>query len=86
MDGPYHDYVLRSQVTGRFYVGSTGNIDDRLFRHNSGQPKATKHGIPWDIIHQEVHATQSDALRREKYYKTGKGREEIRRRLAIALD
>ncbi len=75
----FHVYVRRSQTTGRFYVGSTGNIQDRLHRHNSGQSKATCHGVPWTLIYLETHPSRSEVTRREKYFKTGKGRDEIQR-------
>ncbi|MFM8458828.1 MAG: GIY-YIG nuclease family protein [Chthoniobacterales bacterium] len=45
----YHVYVLRSEKTGRRYVGSTQDIAARLLQHNSGQFLATKHGIPWKL-------------------------------------
>jgi putative endonuclease len=77
----FHVYVLWSQSTGRTYVGSTQNIHDRLSRHNSGRSKATGHGAPWKLVHSEEFLTRSEAVLRERYYKTGKGREEIQRKL-----
>ena len=76
-------YILRSGVTGRLYVGSTSDLADRLYRHNSGQSKATRHGFPWSLLHQEAYATRSEAVRREMYLKTGKGRDEIRQVIGV---
>ncbi|PZR75783.1 MAG: hypothetical protein DLM73_04385 [Chthoniobacterales bacterium] len=45
----FYVYVLRSNKTGRRYVGSCEDLDDRFRRHNVGESKATKHGIPWTI-------------------------------------
>jgi putative endonuclease len=73
----YFVYVLRSAVTGRLYTGSTADVQDRLRRHNSGESKATRHGIPWLLVHTETFATRAEAVRRERYYKTGRGREEL---------
>ena len=73
----FYCYVLRSQRTGRRYVGSCEDIVDRLYRHNDGQSKATKHGTPWILLHTEAFATRADATRRERYYKTGRGRDEL---------
>jgi len=70
-------YVLRSQKTGRRYVGSCENLADRIRRHNAGESKATKHGVPWVLVHSESFATRAEAVRREQYYKTGKGRVEL---------
>jgi putative endonuclease len=86
MAGAFHVYVLRSEATGRLYVGSTSDIDARLGRHNRGESKATKHGVPWALVHQEEFASRSEAVRREMYYKTGKGREELKTFLSTSLD
>jgi putative endonuclease len=67
-------YVLRSSATGRRYVGSCENVDERLRRHNAGHSKATRTGRPWILLHTESYATRSDAALRERYYKTGRGR------------
>jgi hypothetical protein len=41
----FYCYVLRSQKTGRRYVGSCENLVERIRRHNAGESKATKHGL-----------------------------------------
>jgi putative endonuclease len=71
---------LRSEKTGRRYVGSCEDLDDRLRRHNAGESKATKHGIPWALLQAERFATRSAATKSERYYKTGRGRDELNRR------
>ena len=73
-----HVYVLRSDTTGRFYTGSCEDLEDRLRRHNGGQSRATKHGVPWTLVHVETFSTRSDAVRRELHLKTGRGRGEMR--------
>jgi putative endonuclease len=73
----FYCYVLQSQKTGRRYVGSCENLTERIRRHNAGDSKATKHGVPWILIHSEGFDTRSSAGRRERYYKTGRGREEL---------
>ena len=77
-------YVLRSGVTGRRYVGSCQDLAARLHQHNTGQSKATRHGLPWELIHKEQLPTRSLAVRRERYFKTGRGREELDRLLGLA--
>jgi len=71
----YHVYVLRSEKTGRRYVGSSQDSEERLLQHNSGQSLATRHGVPWKLIHCEQFSTRAEAVRRERFYKTGKGRD-----------
>jgi putative endonuclease len=73
----YFVYVLRSMKTGRRYVGSCEDLSDRLRRHNNGESKSTKHGVPWELVHHEALATRIAAVQRERYFKTGKGRGEL---------
>jgi putative endonuclease len=75
----FYVYVLRSGKTGRRYIGSCEDLDDRIGRHNRGESKATKHGVPWTLIHSEQFETRSEALCREQYFKTGRGRDELNR-------
>jgi putative endonuclease len=43
-------YILLSKKTGKFYIGQTNNIENRLMKHNSGLNRSTKAGIPWFIV------------------------------------
>jgi putative endonuclease len=73
----FHVYVLKSEKTGRRYVGSCENLETRLRRHNLGHSKATRHGVPWSLVHTEMFCHRADATRRERYYKSGRGRDEL---------
>ena len=75
----FYCYVLRSQKTGRRYVGSCEDVTERIRRHNTGDSKATKIGTPWVLVHSEAFASRSEAAQRERYYKTGRGRDELDR-------
>lgn len=77
----YYIYVLRSLKNKRFYTGSTEDLSRRLDEHNSGRSKATKYVRPFELIYQETFDSRSEALRREKELKTGKGREELKAKL-----
>src|SRR5580765_2662499 len=46
----FKTYILWSEKLQKFYVGSTSDLEDRLYRHNSGQSKWTKKGVPWKFI------------------------------------
>jgi len=63
---PYYAYILKSEHTGKYYIGSTSNLEDRLKRHNEGRSKYTKSGIPWELLYSEQHLNRSSAIRREK--------------------
>jgi putative endonuclease len=77
----FHVYVLRSEKTGRRYIGSCQDLDIRLQEHNGGKSLATRHGKPWILIHSEDFETRPEAVRRERFFKTGKGREELDRKI-----
>jgi putative endonuclease len=72
-------YVLQSQSTHRLYTGSTSDLNKRLEQHNTDFRFSRKHRGPWVLVHREDVATLAEAVRRERYLKTGKGREELKR-------
>jgi putative endonuclease len=67
-------YVIRSSEGFR-YIGSTSDLDIRLTDHNSGRNHATKHGTNWVCLHEERFLTRGEAVKREKWLKTGAGRD-----------
>ena len=75
MEQRYVVYVLKSLKTGKRYVGQTSNLEKRLKDHNSGLSVYTKNRGPWKLVFQEYYNSRSEAMLREKYLKTGKGRD-----------
>jgi putative endonuclease len=73
-------YVLRSERTGRRYVGSCDDVPARVDQHNRGKTNSTKSGVPWKLVHQEEFQTRAQAIHRERQLKKGKGQEELDRR------
>ena len=71
----YYTYIIESIRYKIRYVGSTHNLEKRIRDHNEGMAQYTKSRGPWKLICQEQYATRSEAVRREKFLKTGKGRE-----------
>ncbi|MFN8416193.1 MAG: GIY-YIG nuclease family protein [Cytophagaceae bacterium] len=65
-------YILFSQKNQKYYIGSSQNLEERLFRHNSGHSTFTKTGIPWVLVYKESFATRAEAVQREKYIKSQK--------------
>ena len=79
MDSPYFVYVLYSKVHKRYYTGSSSDPYKRLNGHNDPRSKGwTSRYAPWNIIHVEECDSKSDALRKEKWLKSGAGREFIK--------
>ena len=70
----YFIYVLKSVNYGTRYVGSTENIDKRLIDHNLGRVPYTKGRLPWKLIYQERFDSRGEAIKRERFLKSGQGR------------
>ena len=84
MDMPFTVYVLRSLRNGRHYVGLTSRrVEQRLEEHNRGYPRgwSSRNG-PFEVVYQEKHEGEGEARARERFLKSGRGREWLRGRLA----
>ncbi|OGE88379.1 MAG: endonuclease [Candidatus Doudnabacteria bacterium RIFCSPLOWO2_02_FULL_49_13] len=75
----FYAYILKSQKHGRYYVGSTNDLQDRLKRHNAGYNKSTKDGVPWELVYSETFLTKQEAYKRELKIKSYKGGEAFKR-------
>ena len=73
----YFVYVLRSEKTGRLYIGSSAKPDERLHSHNGGKVISTAPYRPWLRVFLEQHDSKSVAIKREKYLKSGWGRKAL---------
>ncbi len=69
---PHYVYILQSLKDGRFYVGETSNVDQRLVFHNSGRQRSTKNRIPFELVYTEIFPDRTSALKREKQIKSWK--------------
>jgi len=67
-------YVLISRRDGRLYVGSTSDLERRITDHSTGKNISTASRRPLALVYFEGHLNKSDALRRERYFKTAKGK------------
>ncbi|HMM62151.1 MAG TPA: GIY-YIG nuclease family protein [Candidatus Saccharibacteria bacterium] len=76
----YDVYVIYNSVADKYYIGQTEDIARRLVEHNNHTYKSYTSRFPgeWKLIHIESVSTRSEALKREKGLKSGRGREYIR--------
>ena len=79
-------YVLRSQRNGRYYTGSTNNLTRRLDEHARHASTYTRYAGPFDLVYDEQQPDRLSARRRERWFKTGRGREELQRILDDAQE
>ncbi len=74
----FYVYILQSKTDKHLYFGFTNNIWNRLKQHNAGNVQSTRPRRPFELIFFEAYLNKYDALRREKYFKTTKGKTTIR--------
>ncbi len=70
-------YILRSQATNRFYIGSAMDVEGRLAEHQRGQTRSTRGRGPWVLVYQESFDTIAEARRREMQLKRWKSHRTI---------
>lgn len=73
-------YILQSEKTGRYYIGSTVDVERRLGEHNSGQTVSLRYQRPLRVVFQKKYDTILEARRSElllKKYKSRKILEQI---------
>ncbi|NNT70850.1 GIY-YIG nuclease family protein [Flavobacterium sp. IMCC34852] len=74
----FYIYAISSLNRNYIYVGLTDNIERRFMEHNSGKNKTTKPYLPFQVIYTEEFETRVEARIREKYYKSGIGKEKLK--------
>ena len=72
-------YVLRSGEDQKLYVGLTNDLRRRLREHNDGRSSATKARTPFELIYYEALLDRRDAEKRERFFKSGWGRQYVQR-------
>ena len=75
-------YVLRNLATSRLYTGCASDPVQRLGQHNAGVTKSTRNRGPWELAYQEEFASRAEAMARERFLKSGQGRQWLKRVLA----
>ena len=75
----YTVYAISSISHKYIYVGLTSDLNARVRRHNNGQERTTKPYAPFQLIYQEKCDNRERARIREKYWKSGSGKEKLRK-------
>jgi putative endonuclease len=72
-------YIIKS-IEGYGYTGITEDLEKRLNEHNNKLLSFwTKRGTNWKLIYKEEFNTRSEAMKREKWLKTGVGRDYLKK-------
>ena len=76
------DFVVYNLFSSTYNTTYTGYTSDLISRFKSHNELATKgHTIkfrPWEVLHVEFYPDKKSAMIREKYLKTGAGRDFIK--------
>jgi len=75
----YYTYSIKSINLNYIYTGISDNPKRRIGQHNKGYNRTTNPYKPFNIILIEQFANRAMARQREKYLKSGVGREYLKR-------
>lgn len=70
-------YVLKDELK-HLYTGYTSDIEKRIWEHNNKITKSTRKGKNWKIVYTKNFNTKNEAIKYERFLKSGKGRELIK--------
>ncbi|OGY20947.1 MAG: hypothetical protein A2126_02785 [Candidatus Woykebacteria bacterium GWB1_45_5] len=73
----YYLYVLKNESTGRYYIGSTNNLERRLQEHRKGKTRTTRVLKTYSLAYKEEFETEQEARFREKKLKSYKSKRYI---------
>ena len=74
----YTVYVLFSVTHQKHYTGFTNNLEQRLIAHNELGNGGTAKYRPWVLIYTKEFSNKADAMKLEKWLKSGIGRDFIK--------
>ena len=70
-------YILQSESSGKFYIGSAQDLPGRLAEHNRKHSPYTRNGGPWVLTYSEDHPVLAEARRRERQIKSWKSHRSV---------
>ena len=77
----WYTYVLLCD-NATLYKGFTNNLEKRYKRHCAGDgADYTRKNKPLGVVYYETFSSQEEAVKREKYFKSGSGREWLKEKI-----
>ena len=77
----HYIYILKSLKDGKYYTGFSSDLRGRLKDHQAGYVQSTKNRRPLELIYYEAYKEKTQALKREKFLKTTKGKLQLKKQL-----
>lgn len=78
-------YVLFSLKDKKIYIGYSEDLKRRITEHEHGEVRSTKDRKPLTLIHYEAFGSIKDGKARERFLKSGFGREQLKKSLQNQL-
>ncbi len=82
----FYTYVLLSEKDNQFHCGFTIDLKKRVNEHQTGLVSSTVKRRPLKLVYYEACLNETDALKREKYFKKGFGRRFLKNRIETFLE
>jgi putative endonuclease len=70
-------YIIYSKAKHKYYIGSSGNVEGRLRRHNTNHKGFTGGYGDWVLVYAEEFDSKEEASAREREIKAWKSRKKI---------
>lgn len=78
----HYVYLLECQQDKSWYIGQTDDLVARVKRHNSGTgAQTTARKQKWRLVYYEAYIEKADSLGRERFLKSGSGRNYLKKQL-----
>ena len=74
----YYVYAISSLTKNYIYVGLSADVQRRIIEHNVGKEKTTRPYLPYELLYVESCEDRLRAREREKYWKSGIGKERLK--------
>ncbi len=82
--------MIRSEATGKLYIGQTNDLAGRIRQHNDPETNRSLHTKrsrgPWVLEYSEALSSRREAMARECFLKSGQGRDWLKRQLEAEGD
>ncbi len=69
----FYTYLLWNRVTGRYYIGYTPDLKNRIKTHLVGKVKSTKSDLNYRLVWYSAFESRKLATDFEQYLKSGSG-------------
>jgi len=73
----YHFYILFSEKRNRYYIGHTGNLMERLKKHNTNHNGFTWKTGDWQIVYSEEFTSNQKRMPVNVRWKNGRAKKPL---------